>query len=65
VSKMARQFLGCPATSAGTERLFSGAGKMHSDLAAAMEAGTLQHMLMVGSNYELPKCDYDLSRIGK
>ena len=32
LAKMARQFLGRPATSAGVERMFSKAGKLHDDM---------------------------------
>ncbi len=35
LSKMARQFLAAPASSAGAERLFYGVGKMHDDLRRA------------------------------
>ena len=41
LNKMARQYLVCPATSAGVERLFSAAGLTFSDLAQAMKEGTL------------------------
>ena len=36
LARMARQWLGCPATSAGVERLFSKAGSMHHDLKGSM-----------------------------
>ena len=32
VPKMAKQYLAAPASTAGVERVFSAAGKMHSDL---------------------------------
>ena len=32
LSKMAKQYLAAPASSAGVERVFSAAGKMHGDL---------------------------------
>jgi hypothetical protein len=38
---MARQFLGRPASSAGVERFFSMAGKLHSDLKKAQGDDTL------------------------
>tara|TARA_B110000046_G_scaffold15369_1_gene14752 strand:- start:301 stop:594 length:294 start_codon:yes stop_codon:yes gene_type:complete len=43
LARMARQWLGCPATSAGVERLllFSKVGSMHHDLKGAMEDGSL------------------------
>ncbi|KAK3277620.1 hypothetical protein CYMTET_14389 [Cymbomonas tetramitiformis] len=47
VYRMARQFLGCPATTAGVERAFSAAGKMHDDLRKNTSEGTLEHMLRV------------------
>ena len=39
------EWLGTPGTSAGVERLFSKAGKMHHDLKGSMEAGSLEHSL--------------------
>ena len=45
--RMARQFLGCPATTGGVERTFSGAGRMHDDLRKNTEEDTLEHMLRV------------------
>ena len=50
LARMARQYLGEPATSAGVERLFSKAGKMHSDLAASMNDNSLQHSLFAFKN---------------
>jgi len=47
VYRMARQFLGCPATTAGVERAFSAAGRMHDDLRKNTDEGTLEHMLRV------------------
>ena len=37
---------GEPATSAGVERLFSKAGRMHHDLKGSMEDGSLEHSLI-------------------
>ena len=51
LSKMARQFLAAPASSASAERLFSGAGKMHDDLKKATTEGTLEMQLSVATNY--------------
>ena len=50
LAKFARQWLGTPATSAGVERLFSRAGRMHGDLKAAMADGTLKHCLFAAQN---------------
>lgn len=52
LSKMARQFLAAPASSASAERLFSGAGKMHDDLKKCTSEPTLEDMLIVGHNFE-------------
>ena len=46
------QWLGCPGTSAGVERLFSKAGSMHHDLKGAMEDGSLEHSLIATANTE-------------
>ena len=50
LSLMARQFLALPASSAGAERLFSAAGRMHNDLKKSMMDETLQHTLIVYKN---------------
>jgi len=52
LAHMARQWLGCPATSAGVERLFSKAGSMHHDLKGSMEDGSLEHSLIATANTE-------------
>ena len=52
LARMARQWLGCPATSAGVERLFSKAGSMHHDLKGAMDDGSLEHSLIANANTE-------------
>jgi hypothetical protein len=52
LSKMARQFLAAPASSASAERLFSGAGKMHDDLKKCTSESTLEDMLIVGHNFD-------------
>lgn len=52
LAHMARQWLGCPATSAGVERLFSAAGQMHHDLKGSMEDGSLEHSLIARANSE-------------
>lgn len=52
LSVMVRQFLAMPASSAGVERAFSGAGKMHSDLRKSVTEGTLKHSLIAGKNYQ-------------
>ena len=52
VCKMWRQFHGRPAASAGVERLFSGAGKMHGDDAMTMKSETIGNNLMCAKNYD-------------
>ena len=52
LARMARQWLGAPATSAGVERLFSKAGSMHHDLKGSMEDGSLEHSLIATANSE-------------
>lgn len=51
LSKMARQFLAAPASSASAERLFSAAGKMHDDLKKSTSEDTLEDMLTVAKNF--------------
>lgn len=50
LSKMARQFLALPASSAGPERLFHAAGRMHDDKKKSTKDTTMEHMLNVYSN---------------
>ena len=52
LAKMAQQFLGRPATSAGVERMFSKAGKLHDDMMKRQEDDTLQHSLFASANTE-------------
>ena len=40
LAKMAAQFLGHPATSAGVERMFSKAGKLHDDMKKGQQDDT-------------------------
>jgi len=40
---MAAQYLGRPASSAGVERMFSKAGKLHDDLKKRQVDDTLEH----------------------
>ena len=50
VALMARQYLGCPATSAGVERLFSKAGRAHDSLSQSQTEGTLESKMFAGIN---------------
>ena len=50
VALMARQFLGCPATSAGVERLFSKAGRAYCTLAKSQKEGTIEARMFAGIN---------------
>ena len=51
---MVKQFLAAPASSAGVERVFSAAGKMHDDLdlRKSMSDGMLKHSLIAAFNTE-------------
>ena len=42
---MAKQYLAAPFSSAGVERVFSAAGKMHDDLRKSEKDSTLEHSL--------------------
>ena len=53
LAKMARQFLALPASSAGPERLFRGAGLMHDDMRKQIKEGTLEMQLRVRVNCPL------------
>ena len=52
LARMAREYFGELATSAGVERLFSKAGSMHHDLKGSMEDGSLEHSLIACANTE-------------
>ena len=52
LAKMAAQFLGRPATSAGVERMFSKAGKLHDDMKKGQQDDTLEHSLFAAANTE-------------
>ena len=52
LNKMAREYVACPATLAGVQRLFSAAGLLFSDLAEAMKEGTLRARLMAAYSYK-------------
>ena len=45
VAKMAKQVLGCPACSSGVERMFSKAGRNHTDLQANMKEHSMRSIL--------------------
>jgi hypothetical protein len=45
LAMMARQFLGCPATSASVERIFSVAGLLFDDLRRSLDDGHLEEMM--------------------
>ena len=48
--EMARQYLGCPASSAAVERLFSKVGIAFSDKRKRSSAATLEDLMFVCSN---------------
>ena len=52
IARMARQYLGRPASSAGVERMFSKAGKLHDDLKASQADDSLEHALLASANCE-------------
>ena len=47
---MAKQYLASPASSAGVERVFSSAGRMHDDMRKSMTNESLQHSLFAAFN---------------
>ena len=52
LAKMVKQYLAAPASSAGVERVFSAAGKMHDDLRKSEKDSTLEHSLFAAFNTE-------------
>lgn len=50
LAKMVKQYLAVPASSAGVERVFSAAGKMHGDLSKSAKDETLEHSLFAAFN---------------
>ena len=50
LSKMVKQYFAAPVSSAGVERVFSAAGKMHSDLQKSAKDSTLEHSLFAAFN---------------
>ena len=52
LSRMARQYLGCPATSASAERLFSIAGRAFDDMRQGMDDGILEMLMWARVNRE-------------
>ena len=52
LAKMARQFLGRPASSAGVERMFSKAGKLYDDAKKRQDDDALEAALLAGANMD-------------
>ena len=52
LSVMAQQYLGCPATSASAERLFSIAGRVYNDLRQNMDDAMLEMRMWARINRE-------------
>ena len=52
LSRMARQYLGCPATSASAERLFSIAGRVFDDHGQRIDASVLEERMWARINSE-------------
>ena len=50
LAKMVKQYFAVPASSAGVERVFSAAGKMHGDLSKSAKDTTLEHSLFAAFN---------------
>ena len=49
-TKMVKQYFAAPASSAGVERVFSAAGKMHGGLQKSAKDSTLEHSLFAAFN---------------
>ena len=52
LAKIVKQYFAVPASSAGVERVFSAAGKMHGDLQKSAKDTTLEHSLFAAFNTE-------------
>ena len=52
LTKMVKQYFSAPASSAGVERVFSAADKMHSDLRKSLGDSSLQHSIFACFNTE-------------
>lgn len=50
LAKMVKQYFAAPASSAGVERVFSAAGKMHDDLKKSAKDDTLEHSILAAFN---------------
>ena len=50
LAKMVKQYFAAPASSAGVERVFSAAGKMHGDLQKSAKDSTFEHSLFAAFN---------------
>ena len=50
LAKMVKQYFAAPASSAGVERVFWAAGKMHGDLSKSAKDTTLEHSLFAAFN---------------
>ena len=50
LAKMVKQYYAAPTSSAGVERVFSAAGKMHGDLSKSAKDSTLEHSLFAAFN---------------
>ena len=50
LAKMVKQYLSAPFSSAGVERVFSAAGKMHDDLRKSEKDSTLEHSIYAAFN---------------
>ena len=50
LAKMVKQYFAAPASSAGVERVFSAAAKMHGDLQKSANDSTLEHSLFAAIN---------------
>lgn len=52
LAKMVRQYFALPCSSAGVERVFSAAGKMHDDLRKSVKDETLEASLLAAFNHD-------------
>ena len=53
LARMAQQYLGCPATSASAERVFSLAGRLYNDLRQNMTDLTLEERMWAKVNHSI------------